>query len=176
MKLKLTPGSLPPGLSFWHPVSLLATWGGSGLIPFASGTWGSLAAIPVAWLVYRGGGTAALVMAALVIALVGIWASDQIVRLGQVRDPGLIVVDEVAGMFLTLVFAPASIVGWAAGFVLFRAADIFKPFPAGWCDRNLHGGLGVMLDDLVAGLYAGLAVWLLARLGALDHVATLVEL
>lgn len=176
MKLKLTPGSLPPGLSFWHPVSLLATWGGSGLIPFASGTWGSLAALPVAWLVHRGGGTAALGVATLVISAAGIWASNEIVRLGQVRDPGLIVIDEVAGMFLTLVFAPPSIAGWVAGFVLFRSADIFKPFPAGWCDRNLHGGFGVMVDDLVAGLYAGGAVWLLALTGALDHVAALARL
>jgi phosphatidylglycerophosphatase A len=78
------------------------------------------------------------------------------------EDPGLVVVDEVAGMFLTLVAAPRTWWAYAIGFVLFRVVDIVKPFPAGWCDRHLHGGLGAMLDDVAAALWSLAALWLIA--------------
>ncbi len=170
IKLKLRPGTLPAGMSFGHPASLVASFGGVGFAPMASGTWGSLAALPGALLIQHWAGWIGLAVAALAIAALGVWASEEIVRRGDVRDPGFIVVDEVAGQFLALLFAPAGVAAWVAAFLLFRAADIVKPFPANWCDRNLHGGLGVMLDDIVAGAYAGVAVWLLARFGVLAHV------
>lgn len=169
MKLKLTPGALPPGLSFWHPASLLGTWFGAGLMPLAAGTWGSLAALPFAWVIHGLWGIPGLVVATLVLAAAGIWAADTIVARSAIRDPGLIVIDEVAGMFLTLAFAPRTAWAYALAFVLFRLADIVKPFPANWCDAQLHGGLGVMLDDLVAGLYAGIAVWLTATYGMVHY-------
>jgi phosphatidylglycerophosphatase A len=86
------------------------------------------------------------------------------------RDPGLIVIDEVAGQLLALAFAPQTLPGYALAFLLFRVADILKPFPADWLDANVHGGLGVMLDDLVAGLYAGIALWLAMKIGFVSHV------
>jgi phosphatidylglycerophosphatase A len=172
MRLKLRPGSLPEGLAPSHPAVIAATWFGSGFAPMASGTCGSLAALPFAWLVASWGGTGAMLAATLALTLLGVWASGVIVTRGEVRDPGLIVIDEVAGMFLTLAFVAPSEPIYVIGFVLFRIADIVKPFPADWCDRNVHGGLGVMLDDLVAAIYAALATWLAATYLPLDVLAT----
>ena len=173
MKLKLHPGRLPDGLSFGHPASLVATWFGVGLMPIASGTWGSLAALPVAWLVEHYAGRGGLAVALAVVLAVGTWASEVIVHRGRAQDPGLIVIDEVAGMFLTLLFIPLTWLGFMVAFVLFRAADVVKPFPANWCDAHIHGGIGVMLDDVVAGLYAGIAAWLLMEyvIGDLQGIA-----
>jgi phosphatidylglycerophosphatase A len=163
MKLKLRPGALPPGMPLTHPASLIATWFGVGLMPIASGTWGSLAALPFgALFAYLFGNLFVLVFAGLV-TLAGVWAGNAISARSDVRDPGFIVIDEVAGMLLALAFAPFTWWGYALAFVLFRIADIVKPFPADWCDREVHGGLGVMLDDLVAGLYAGTATFMIAQ-------------
>ena len=93
------------------------------------------------------------------------WAADTASRAGDIRDPGFIVIDEVAAQFLVLAVAPVSVLPYAAGFVLFRIADIVKPFPANWADREVHGGLGIMLDDIFAALYAGPALFLLVRFG-----------
>ncbi|MGQ0663863.1 MAG: phosphatidylglycerophosphatase A family protein [Pseudomonadota bacterium] len=159
MRLKLVPGALPAGISFWHPASLIATWFGTGFAPLGAGSWGSLAALPAAWIVDRALGAPGLAAAAGVAALAGWWAAEVVDVRARERDPGLIVIDEVAGMFLTLVFAPPTWWGYASAFVLFRIADILKPFPANWCEANVEGGLGVMLDDLVAALYAGAGTW-----------------
>jgi phosphatidylglycerophosphatase A len=163
IKLKLRPGRLPPSLPLTHPAALIATGLGVGLAPMASGTWGSLVTLPFGWFIAVYGGTIGLVAATAVVTALGIWAGEIIARHGSARDPGFIVIDEIAGMLLTLVFAPLTWWGFALAFLLFRAADIFKPFPANWCDRNLHGGLGVMADDLVAALYAGVATFLLSE-------------
>ncbi len=161
--IKWRPGSLPPGVTLAQPDALIATGFGVGLAPFASGTWGSLAALPLGWLIDRAAGAPGLLIAAAIATLAGIWASDRLVKRGDVQDPGYIVIDEIAAQFLALAFAPANWWGYAIAFVAFRAADIVKPFPADWCDRNVHGGLGVMLDDLVAGIYAGIATWAACR-------------
>ena len=151
--------SAAPGLAdLKRPFMLLATWFGSGLLPKAPGTWGSLAALPFAWVIQTTGGQAALLAAAAIAFLVGIWASDRMARDIGIKDPGAVVIDEVAGQWLTLAFVPLSAWGYAAGFALFRLADITKPWPASWADRRVGGGLGIMLDDIVAGLYAGLAL------------------
>jgi phosphatidylglycerophosphatase A len=172
MKIKLRPGSLPPSLPFTHPASLIATGFGVGLMPMASGTWGSLAALPVGWLVAMHWGTIGLLAATAIATVAGIWASSVVVKAGTAQDPGLIVIDEIAAMWLTLAFTPLTWWGYLVAFLLFRAADIFKPFPANWCDRNVHGGLGVMLDDLVAGLYAGIATYLLSEYLLRDVLAS----
>ena len=175
IRLKARPGALPDGMRFGHPASLVASFGGVGFAPIASGTWGSLAALPCAWLIHHWFAWDGLGIATLALAALGAWASDAIVRRGGARDPGFIVIDEVAGQFLALLFTPAGLMPWLAAFLLFRAVDIVKPFPANWCDRNLHGGFGVMLDDLVAGVYAGVAVWFIAELGVFAHVERLLE-
>jgi phosphatidylglycerophosphatase A len=163
MKLKLHPGRLPEGLPLTHPASLVGTWFGVGLMPIAPGTWGSLAALPVGWLVDLYAGRTGVLAAALLIFVVGVWAAEIIVRRGTAQDPGLIVVDEVAGMLLTLAFTPLTWWGFAIAFLAFRAADVVKPFPANWCDTHVHGGFGVMLDDIVAAVHAGITTWLLTE-------------
>ncbi len=154
-------GKVPATLPVWHPAFVLATWFGSGLLPKIPGTWGSAAALPFAWIIAWYGGPWALFAAAIVAFVVGIWAADLYGRHSGVKDAGPIVIDEVAGQWLTLApFAPEPVT-YLAGFVLFRLADIAKPWPANWADRKLNGGLGVMLDDIVAGIYAGLALYAL---------------
>jgi phosphatidylglycerophosphatase A len=155
----------PLGLPFGHPAVLLATWFGAGLLPGAPGTWGSLAALPFAWLIAGYFGATGLLVAAAAAFLVGCWAAGVVSRAGGVQDPGAVVIDEVAGQWLVLAATPPHLVAYAIGFLLFRVADIVKPFPANWADRSVHGGLGVMLDDAFAAVYAGLALLLLMRLG-----------
>ena len=144
--------------------AVLATWFGAGLLPRAPGTWGSLAALPFAWAIESAAGREGLALAAALVFAVGcVVAHRHARRIGQ-RDPGSIVIDEVAGQWLTLTAAPASVWSYAAGFALFRAADILKPWPARLAERRLSGGLAVMTDDIVAALYAGAALWGLAAL------------
>jgi phosphatidylglycerophosphatase A len=155
----------PAGLPFHHPAMLLSTWFGAGLLPKIPGTWGSLAALPFAWHIGTAFGALGLTVAAAIVFAIGCWAADTASRAGDIRDPGFIVIDEVAAQFLVLAVAPVGLLAYAAGFVLFRVADIVKPFPANWADREVHGGLGIMLDDIFAALYAGLALFLLVRFG-----------
>ncbi len=93
---------------------------------------------------------------------VGVWASNHIGRSGE-KDSSAIVIDEVAGQWLTLAVVAVDWRYYVIGFFLFRLADIAKPWPASWADRRVPGGLGVMLDDIFAGLYAALALWLISR-------------
>jgi phosphatidylglycerophosphatase A len=153
------------GLPFRHPAVLLATWFGAGLLPKAPGTWGSLAALPFAWFIQARWGAAGLAIAALIAFLVGWWAADIVVRASGVKDAGAIVIDEVAAQWLTLVPVPLDPLLYALGFVLFRIADIVKPWPASWADRRVGGGLGVMLDDVFAAAYAGGVLCLVILLG-----------
>ena len=152
-------------LPFFHPVTLIATWFGSGLIKGIPGTWGSLAALPFAAVIAWLGGFWALLAAAVIAFLVGIWASERYAEASRQSDPGPVVIDEVAGQWLSILPAaalPAPLLWhYALAFVLFRAADIGKPWPAGWIDRHLRGGWGIMLDDIAAGLYAALGLGLI---------------
>jgi len=148
-------GEKPTNPRLSSPAVLLATWFGAGYLPKAPGTWGSLAALPFAWGIANLSGSVGLIAASLLVFVIGIWASNVYMGLTGGEDPGPVVIDEVAGMWLTLAFVPPDLGLYAAGFVLFRIADIFKPWPAGWADRNIKGGLGVMLDDVLAALYSG---------------------
>lgn len=168
--IKFKSGWLPAGVSIWHPASIAATWFGVGLIPYTAGTWGSLAAIPFAWVVHSYAGPVGLLVGAAILSAIGVWASSYLVPRGSVRDPGYIVIDEVAGMFVTLAAAPLTIWGYALAFGLFRVADIVKPWPANWCDQNIHGGLGVMIDDLVASLYSCALTWIIVNYVVFDDV------
>jgi phosphatidylglycerophosphatase A len=151
-----------PGISPWHPAALLATWFGAGLLPKAPGTWGSLAALPFAWGLAVLGGAPALLAGALACFLVGWWASAVYVGRTGADDPSEVVIDEVAGQWLVLAAAPMDPLMYAAGFVLFRVLDITKPWPARWADRHVHGGLGVMLDDMLAAAYGAAALAVVA--------------
>jgi phosphatidylglycerophosphatase A len=149
-----------------HPASLLATWFGAGLLPRAPGTWGSLAALPFAWAIATLFGQAALLVAAAVVFFVGWWAAEQVGRASGIGDEGSIVIDEVAGQWLTLAVAPPSAVAYVLGFLLFRLFDITKPWPASTAERRLPGGLGVMADDIVAAVYAAALLYLLLAIGS----------
>ena len=143
------------GLPFWHPAVLLATWIGAGLLPVTPGTWGSLAALPFAWVIQSRWGDLGLLVAALLVFAVGCRVSGIVAQASGVKDAGAIVIDEVAAQWLVLTAAPLDPVGYTLGFLLFRVADILKPWPASWADRHVGGGLGVMLDDVFAAIYAG---------------------
>jgi phosphatidylglycerophosphatase A len=142
-------------LPFWHPASVLATWFGCGLLPKAPGTWGSLAALPLAFVLAELAGPRGLLIGALLVLIVGLWAADVYAAHSGSGDPGEVVIDEVAGQWLALVPAALDPRLYAVAFLAFRFFDIVKVWPANWLDRNLKGGWGIMLDDVAAGLYAG---------------------
>ena len=150
-------------LGFWHPAHLIATWGGAGLLRHAPGSWGSLAALPCAYGLQVGFGPVGLAVAAVVLFAAGCWATR--VYLGAVggHDPPTVVVDEVVGQWLTLLPAALDPMLYLAGFALFRGFDILKPWPIGLAERRIPGAYGVMLDDVLAGLYAGLLLFAFAR-------------
>ncbi len=148
---------------------LVATAGYAGYFPFAPGTVGSAVGL-VLFAAIRWLGIPLLEVAALVlVSVAGVWAAREAeIHWGR-KDPGAVVIDEVAGMLTTLLAVPVSWPGALVGFLVFRAYDIVKPFGARQCER-LPGGYGVMTDDLVAGLYGNLTlrvlVWLLPALSA----------
>jgi phosphatidylglycerophosphatase A len=144
----------PAGLTHYHPATFLATWGWSGLLPLAPGTWGSLFTLPIAWILATHWEPSVLFLAALIVFITGLWASTVYLRHSTVKDPGTIVIDEAAGQFLVLAIVPLDFWWYLAGLVLFRIADILKPWPASWADQNLAGALGVMTDDIFAAGYA----------------------
>lgn len=151
--------SLPRGFGFWHPVCLISTCGGIGMLPLAPGTIASLAALPLGWVIHRHWGAPALAAAGALVFLLGIWASEIFVRRTREQDPPTIVIDEVAAQLLVLSAAPLDWPFYLAGCALFRVADIFKPWPASWAEQRLRGGMGVMLDDLLAAPYAWAALY-----------------
>lgn len=139
------------------PVHFLAFGFGSGLSPKAPGTMGTLAAIPL-YLLLMNLPLTGYLLAVLLISVAGIWICGESSRRLGVHDHGGIVWDEFAGFLLTMTAAPQ---GWAwivLGFALFRLFDIWKPWPVRVADRQLHGGLGIMLDDILAGIYAWLVL------------------
>jgi phosphatidylglycerophosphatase A len=163
LPIRFKPGRLPAGLSFWHPLALICTWFGSGLLPKVPGTWGSAAALPFAALIQWSWGNGGLAVGAVLVFIVGTVAAGPFARAAGIKDPGAIVVDEVAAQWAVLTTVPLDPVLYALSFLLFRVADIAKPWPASWCDKRLAGGFGVMADDMVAGLYAAAALFVLVR-------------
>ena len=140
----------------------LATGLGIGFMPIAPGTWGSLPGVALAFLLGRWAGGWAVLGGAVVAAAVGIWAADRAARSLQSKDPGPVVIDEIAGQMLTLAFVPRSATALLAGFFLFRALDVWKPWPARRLE-DLPGGSGIMADDLMVGLYGNILLRLLAH-------------
>jgi phosphatidylglycerophosphatase A len=145
------------------PVHILAFGFGSGLAPVAPGTVGSLVGVLLAWLTLDLG-LITQIGCAVFLIVAGIWiCGESSSRLGH-HDHGGIVWDEIAGMYIVLIVAPTTLWAWILAFGLFRAFDIVKPWPIRDLDHRIHGGVGIMLDDLVAALYAAL---LLVFLGSL---------
>lgn len=132
---------------------LVATFFGTGYAPVAPGTVGTVAALPLVWAVSFLAPTLQVVVA-VAVTLVGIWAAGHAGRFLGVVDAKQIVIDEVAGILVTMIAVPFTPVLAICGFVLFRIFDILKPWPASYFDRKVKNGAGVVLDDIMAGLYA----------------------
>jgi phosphatidylglycerophosphatase A len=141
------------GITSFHPATIAATWFGVGLLPKAPGTWGSAAALPFAWALMSVGGRPLLLTATVACFLVGWWASAVYVARTHASDPSEVVIDEVAGQWLVLTMAPLDPFFYLVGFALFRLFDVWKPWPVGWADDSIGGGLGVMVDDILAAGY-----------------------
>ena len=151
-----------PGQVFRSPVLLLGFGFGAGLAPRAPGTVGTLAAIPL-YLALSHFSLGVYLALVIGISLAGIWICQRAAdRLGVHDHPG-IVWDEFAGFLVTMTPAPVSWLWTLVGFGLFRLFDIWKPWPISWVDRHCKGGLGIMLDDLLAGGFAALVLYALVR-------------
>ncbi len=146
---------------------IIATWFGSGLLPIAPGTWGSLAAFPFAYIISVNSGPYVLIIGTVILFFIGKQASDNVEKSAQKEDPGFIVVDEVEGQWIALLplsflyhYVGPDLSYWlfalmaAVAFLAFRIFDIWKPWPIWNVDKNVPGGLGIMLDDVIAGIYA----------------------
>lgn len=136
---------------------VLALWFGCGRAPFAPGTAGTLGAIPL-YLLLRPYGVLAVLVAAVVVTAVGVWAAGRVAERTGLTDPQTVVIDEVAGVLVTWLAAPASTTGLVVGFVLFRLFDQLKPWPAGWAEKRLPGGWGIVFDDVFAGVWGAVAL------------------
>ncbi len=147
---------------------IIATWFGLGLLPIAPGTWGSLAAFPFAYVIsVYSGGPYVLIIGTVALFFIGKQASDNVEKSARKKDPGFIVVDEVVGQWIALLplsflynYCGPDLTFWlfvpmaAVAFLAFRIYDIWKPWPIHYIDKNVPGGLGIMLDDVIAGAYA----------------------
>ncbi len=173
-------------ISIWHPAKLLGTWFWSGLFPVAPGTIGSIAAMPFAWIIVHNWYIEGLLIATALCFVVGWVVCDIYYQKTQKHDPKEIVIDEVAGMWLCIsllyIFAFDNLIlsqylptftsetGYqdisaknilllsAVAFIAFRLFDIWKPWPVNWADSTVGGGLGIMLDDIIAACYAAFVV------------------
>lgn len=143
------------------PAYFIAFGFGSGLMPVAPGTWGTLAAMPVYLMLMNCHWSLYLTITVLAFVL-GVWVSDKVGRDLGINDYKGIVWDEVVGYLLTMFLAPKGLFWMILGFILFRIFDIWKPQPIRYMDRKIHGGLGVMLDDALAAIPAGLILQLVA--------------
>ncbi len=153
----------PSAKMLLNPIHLLALGLGSGLSPKAPGTVGSIAALVILWLLGENFASWHWLLA-LSASVLGVPLCAYCSKaLGGV-DHKAIVWDEFSGVWLAVMFLPFHLLWWLSAFVLFRLFDIAKPWPVGWADKNLHGGLGIMLDDILAGLMAALILFVVHSL------------
>jgi phosphatidylglycerophosphatase A len=143
-----------------RPVCFLGLGFGSGLAPKAPGTFGTIAAIPI-YLLMQNLSLITYLVLTVIAFVVGIWICQQSADWLGKEDPSAVVWDEIVGYLVTMIAAPQ---GWqwvALGFVLFRFFDILKPWPISIADKELHGGFGIMFDDVIAGIFAAGCIQLL---------------
>ena len=164
MNREAEAGAASTPAPFRRPVQFLAFGFGSGLFPRAPGTAGTLAAVPLYWLI-ADWGLVWYTAVVLVAALLGIWICGAASRELNVHDHPGIVWDEFVGYWITLWAVPVDWVWMLAGFVVFRVLDIAKPWPISYLDRKVKGGFGIMIDDILAGVMAcatlHIALWFL---------------
>jgi phosphatidylglycerophosphatase A len=148
------------------PAKFIATFGGAGLIKPAPGTWGSLAALPFAYVIGTTFGSLGLAFSALLIFALGAWSAGAYERSSGAHDPSEVVIDEVAGQWIALlpvIYFGLGWIGWLLAFALFRLFDIWKPGPIRQLDRRFPGGIGTMIDDVAAGVVAASLLILFAK-------------
>lgn len=136
-------------------VLFLATGFNTGNIPFTPGTFGTVLGLPLCFVLSQINFPSAVFGCGIFI-LLAIWISDRAHKILKLEDPGCIVVDEVAGIMITLLGIPINLLYMIAGFVIFRAIDIFKPFPIRFLEEKFSGGIGIVIDDVAAGIYSNL--------------------
>jgi phosphatidylglycerophosphatase A len=141
-------------VSLLNPVHFFALGFGSGLAPKMPGTFGTLAALPLVVLLSYYASFSVYLIVTILVSIVGIWICGKTAADMDVHDDSSIVWDEVAGMLITMLAVPLSWQTLLAGFVLFRFFDILKPWPISYLDKHVHGGFGIMIDDVLAGLFA----------------------
>ena len=148
-----------------NAVMFLATGAHVGRIPFASGTFGSLVGFPIVYLLSRANWPLAALMTAILVFF-SVWVAHLAEQQLKSKDPGCIVIDEIAGMCVTMLGIPLNLTTGVAGFFLFRLFDVTKPPPARQMEKMLKGGWGVVMDDVVAGIMANLVlrvgIWVFA--------------
>jgi len=142
-----------------NPANFLALGAGSGLAPFAPGTFGTIAAIPIVMLMP--GNLPIYITIVLVLFAAGVWLCDTCANNLGVHDHPAIVFDEWVGYLITMIAAPRSWLFLGLGFALFRLFDILKPWPIGLADKRVNGGLGIMVDDVIAGVFAAVSMQLI---------------
>lgn len=138
-------------------VMFLATGCFIGNISFAPGTFGSILGLPLCFFLSKINLLIAVFLT-VVFILFAIWIAQRAEKLVNTEDPGCIVIDEIAGILVTFTGIPFHIISVAFGFVIFRALDIWKPYPISWIERKLSGGAGIVMDDVVAGIYSNLVL------------------
>ena len=141
-----------------------SSWGYTGYAPVASGTVGTLAAIPLFWIFAKIDNPVLAVVTCVVAIAAACWVADITDRSIGAHDSGIIVIDEVVGYLVATLLLPATWTVTVYTFFLFRAFDVIKPYPASYIDAKVDGGIGVVLDDVFAGIYANLAARLLLAL------------
>ncbi len=145
-------------LDFKHPATWIATWFGCGFIQPAPGTWGTLGGLPFGIILLVFGGIPALLIGLTIVIPLGLWASKHFTDMAQEKDSGMIVIDEVAGLWIALIPATLNPLSILFAFAFFRLFDIWKPWPVSFMDKKMRGAPSVMADDLMAGLYAALVL------------------
>jgi phosphatidylglycerophosphatase A len=161
---QLGKNNLTPKHIMTDPILFLAFGFGSGLAKKAPGTMGTLAAIPVYLIIFQTGLITYSLLTTLA-AVVGIWICGIAAEKLDEHDFGGIVWDEIVGYLITMWLVPFSWQALVLGFILFRVFDILKPWPIKWVDQKVHGGLGIMLDDVLAAIFAGLLLFLAVKNG-----------
>lgn len=156
--MKFVDFDLIKKIDFKDPAVWLASWFGCGFIRPAPGTWGTFGGLPFGIVILLFGGWPSLFIAMVLVTLIGWWAAERFEKMVGDHDNSTIVIDEVAGLWIALLPAGTSSFYIFLGFLLFRFFDILKPWPISWCDKKIPGGLGVMVDDLVAGLFAAIVI------------------
>lgn len=145
---------MPEGV-FEKPLYFIAFGFGTGIIPFAPGTFGTLFAVFLYSLLPALSFSSHLIITTIITVL-SIFICDKVSREIELHDHPGMCLDEFPGFFVSMLFAPTGWIGLVAAFLLFRIFDIIKPWPINWIDKNVHGGFGMVLDDVLAGVYVSI--------------------